>query len=238
MKSKHELFKSQPIQELIEKEISYNQDMQLLIEVLRKEQDILDLVDFKWEPLNKLHNEIKELKIISDALIRNLNKAKNADKDERVALRLERISIIKEYLSVYRAYAFSYKNYLTKKNDKDSRYDDIEKEVAKNGKRLCDLLSLPFQRGLKYKLLLESTLNSNVTLDRDATTELTVLIEKFNIELKRINDEFDQKYKFGDYTKAVISYFWGSAPKNTNAVVAVDIDDDEDKDFVDICTFE
>lgn len=228
MQSKRELFNNPVIKELIEKEKSYNQDLDLLFNALDREKDDLELVDTQWDLLNDLHHQIKEFKKISDAFIANLNSATRTNESDRVALRKERLTIIKSFFPVYEAYSVCYQNYNKERNEKDNRFNAIEKLLAQDKKRLSDVLSLPFQRGLKYTLLIDAALKNDVHLDKELKKELTLLLETFKTELKKINDDFAEKnrsYQFGDITKSVVGWFSSRAPKDNKVVVSVDEDD-------------
>ena len=163
------------IQELIITETNYNQALGLLEAAFSKDELIQD---------DKLCAQFKliipQLKVISDKLIANIRRGIDDELtfEERENHGIARLQLIKAFCFAYQTYPKLYNEYTVECNTGRDQFKPLDSFICQTTAKkhgLSDLLSQPFQRGIRYLMLVNEALKSNKDLPEKYIQELQKL---------------------------------------------------------------
>ena len=194
--------------EMIETEQTYNQSLNLLIMAFaRKDID-------QYPEILKLQDLLTHLRMISDMLLTNLRTAIKPETDlsERITLKAERTQILKLFFEAYKQYPAQYDAYLKQSSETLIKpYQEMDHFIKTHSPKQLGLtahLMEPFQRGLRYKLLVGEALGKhNAKLEDRHIIELreleTLITETISLVNTSMAAAQPTAYEIGDITKKV-----------------------------------
>ena len=168
----YDLSKVQIIQELIATETNYNQALSLLDAAFSKDE--LTQADKLCAQFKLI---IPQLQVISDKLIANIRRGVDEELnfDERVNNGIARMQLIKAFCVAYQTYPKLYNEYTAEWKSGNAQFKYLDTSIRQATAQkfgLDTLLSQPFQRGMRYLLLVNEALKSNKDLPEKYIQEL------------------------------------------------------------------
>lgn len=207
------------IQEMLSTETNYNDSLALLEMAFAKDELVNTnpvLLQFKVI--------IPLLKIISDKLLANVTKGVNEalSPEERLGLKAERTQLMKAFFHAYQKYPNLYDAYLIENRTNPSALKALEAFIIQSTAKkfgLADLLSQPFQRGMRYEMLVKGALTYSDDLSPQHVHELKELLVFIADSIKTANSAMPEvkkaeptSYRIGDYSR---NFLFGSSNEGT-----------------------
>lgn len=180
-------------QELLETEKSYQQNLQIVIDAVKKMQQPIP------KSLETLEQIILALRNISETLLENLETTQRVlqtqPQEGLIELRIKRLETLNQFFDLYKQYARIHPNYEKEVKSNPEKFTAIKAEIKSldKSKTLSSCLISPIQRGPRYTLLLEVLKKDEDNLGQETKEHLQQLEVKLKQNLDAANAALKKK---------------------------------------------